>query len=265
MKKIFLISFLMISFSFSQVYYNFQKEKPLNYDFQIKGNVSFDYSGAGEEKFDVSLKGKIKIETFDQENEIYILKITPYKTLIKLGSQTLEDITSSETMVSSLITTSYIKMKKTGQIIESKELTKGIIEIPEILKILPVFPEKIVSGKRWIQQIPSFELPGIPICPLKFNYIYKKDREISSIILSSNQKIDEIKKEKDIKVIFKGINNSNGTFYFNEKNGEIEKFDGKFLVTLNIKFEVPSVPEKKKTQSVPLKISLNLDISLKRE
>lgn len=263
--KIIFFSFILVNFSWAEIFYNFQKTKPLYYNFQINGKVGFNYSEKEEEKSDVSLEGKLKIEMIDEENGIYTLKITPYKTLIKLTSKIIEDITNSETMVSSILTTSYVKMKKNGQIIETREETKGIVEFSEILKILPIFPEKLFSGKKWVQEVSSFKLPGIPVCSLKFNYAYKKGENFSSIILSANQKIDQIQKDKDIKIFFKGKNISNGTFYFNEKKGQVDKFDGKFSLNLDTKFELPQTPEENKKEIVPIKISLNLNISLKME
>lgn len=259
MKKFFI--FLILGFPyflFSQVYYNFKKEKPIIYSFQLNGKGSLVYPGVQEEKFNVSVKGDLKIETMGIENDFYTLKITPVKTIVKVGEQILEDITKSDTESSSVISTCEIKMKKNGQITEMNEIKKGIITLSQILFLLPVFPENISIEKKWKQKISAFELPGVPMCGLEFEYSYEKKEDFSEILLTANQTIKETKKEKDVKITFTGKNNSKGKFSFNEKEGEITDFNGNFLLDLNVKYEIPS-PTTKKIETVSTKIHLNLN------
>ncbi|MCM8818559.1 MAG: hypothetical protein NC915_03670 [Candidatus Omnitrophica bacterium] len=259
MKK--LLIFLILGFPyvlFSQVYYNFQKSKPINYYFQLDGKGSLIYPGVQEEKFNVSVKGNLKIEMVEFENDVYTLKITPLKTIVKLNEQIVEDMTKSDIESSSIISTYEVKMKKNGQIVEMNEIKKGILTLSQILFLLPMFPEGLSPDKKWKQKISAFELPGIPMCGLEFEYSYEKKDDLSEILLFANQSIKETKKDRDINITFTGKNNSKGKFSFNEKDGEITDFNGNFSLDLNIKYEIPS-PINKKIEKISTKINLNLN------
>lgn len=266
MKNLYLFFLSLPIFLFSEVYYKFEQSKPLIYSFQIKGNISFGYPQSQEEKFNVFTKGNLKIECNGKEDDLYILKIIPSKTIVKVGEITLEDITYSETMISSIISTSYVKMKKNGEIIEIKDINEGILTLSQILNLIPAFPKDIISGKKWKQKIPAFNLPGIPMCDLEFNYLYEKKDKNSNIQLIASQIIKETKKDKDTKVVFTGRNLSKGIFIFNEEEGEINNFDSDISLDLNIKFEIPGSPEEKskKIETISMKLSLNLKILLSK-
>ncbi len=265
MKKIWSVFFILTVFLFSDVQYKFQQSKPLNYSFQLKGDVSFKYPQVKEEKFNVFVIGNLKIETI-QDDEIYNLKITPSKTLVKIGEMVLEDTTSSETMISSIIATSYVKMKKNGEILEIKDINEGILTLSQILNLIPVFPEKITTGARWKQKIPAFNFPGVPMCDLEFNYLYEKKDSNSNIQLIGTQIIKETKRDRDTKIFFTGKNLSKGYFIFDEAKGEINKFDSDLALDLNIKFEIPPSPEikNKKVETLSMNLSLNLKMSLQK-
>ncbi|MCM8785626.1 MAG: hypothetical protein NC827_05280 [Candidatus Omnitrophica bacterium] len=265
-KKIFfLFLFFPPLFLFPRVEYKFQQSKPLYYSFQIKGDVYLNYPGTNE-KMNVFAKGNLKIETVGIEDEIYNLKITPFKTLIKVNEQIIEDIVNIETGISSVISTNFVKMKKNGEIIEVIESNKGILTLSQVLKLLPVFPEKVFTGKKWKQKNPAFNFPGIPMCNLEFNYLYEKKGNFNLIQLSGVQTIKETKKDKDTKITFDGKNNSKGSFIFNENEGEINNFNGNFDIDLNTKFEVLPFPELKgeKPETLTIKIKLNLQVTLSK-
>lgn len=264
-KYIFSFFFFSTIFLFSQVEYKFQQTKPLIYSFQIKGDVNLNYPGTNE-KISVLAKGNLKIETLGIEEDVYTLKITPFKTLVKVNQEVIEDKTGNETEVSSVITTQYVKIKKNGEILEVAEISKGILTLSQILKLLPVFPEKLTTGKKWKQILPAFNFPGIPMCNLVFNYNYEKKGNSGLIQLSGVQTIKEKRKDKDTTITFDGKNSSKGNFIFDEIQGEINNFDGNFNIDLNSKFEVPPSPETKgvKVESLTIKIKLNLQINFSK-
>ncbi|MFN4227579.1 MAG: hypothetical protein ACK4F0_05515 [Candidatus Ratteibacteria bacterium] len=267
MRKRVMFIFLFFSpiFLFSQVEYKFQQSKPLYYSFQIKGDVFLTYPGTNE-KMNVFVKGNLKIETVGVEDEIYNLKITPFKTFVKINQEVIEDKTNVETGISSVISINFVKMKKNGEIIEITESNKGILTLSQVLKLLPVFPDKVTTVKKWKQVIPAFNFPGIPMCNLEFNYSYEKKERSSIIQLSGVQTIKETKKDNDTKITFDGKNFSKGSFIFNENEGEIINFEGNFNIDLNTKFEVPPSPDikRKKSETLTIKIKLNLLVSLSK-
>ncbi|HOK56158.1 MAG TPA: hypothetical protein PKV21_05275 [bacterium] len=265
MRKISILIFLFCPFFLFSQEYKFKQSKPLNYTFQMKGDVNLNYPGTNE-KFNVFAKGNLKIETLGIEEEVYILKITPFKTIVKVDEQVLEDITNIETGISSVISTSLVKMKNNGEIIEMAETNKGILSLSQVLKLLPVFSENLSSGKKWKQTIPAFNFPGIPMCALEFNYSYEKKGNSGLIHLTGIQTIKETRKDKDTKITFDGKNSSKGSFVFNEDEGEISNFNGNFLLDLNTKFEIPPSPDvkEKKIETLTIKIKLNLNITLSK-
>ncbi|MCM8803971.1 MAG: hypothetical protein NC833_01795 [Candidatus Omnitrophica bacterium] len=263
MRQYFFIFLFFSYFLFSEPIYKFQKSKIINYSFQLSGNISYSYPGSSEDKFDVLAKGNLKIECID-ENEEYTLKVTPVKTFVKVSDAILEDITNSETIISNIISSTIIKMKKNGQIVLIKDIDEKILTLLQILTLLPSFPSNIISGKRWKQIMPALNFPGIPMCNLEFNYLYEKKDNISNIQLIASQIIKESKKDKNIKINFTGKNLSKGNFVFDEEQGEINNFEGNFSIDLNIKFEIPQSPEQKikKKESLPIKLTLNLILFL---
>jgi len=250
-KEVIFIFFILPFFCFSQVIYKYDEKSPVNYSFQIQGNVSFSYPGTTEEKFNFYSKGNLKVETVKTEGDFYYLKVTPFKTIIKVGENAFEDLTNSETQISSIISSCMVKMKKNGEILEIEDITGGLLTLKQILKLLPSFPEGMTYGRRWEQKIPAFSFPGIPMCDIKFIYLYEKKNFIK---LTGSQIIKEIKRERDTKIIFNGRNSSNGVFNFNEEEGLINNFDGNFSIELFIKFEIPPSPDikNKKTETIPI-------------
>jgi len=259
-----LFMFLVIPYiSSAEPQYKFFKEVPILYNFKIEGDVTYKYEGVSDEKFNVSSKGIITLETVEVKDGKYILKVVPSKTVIKVGDALLEDITDNETAVSQMISTSLVEIKSNGKVVSVKEVSPGILDISQILTILPAFPEKLTMP--WKQTVPAFNLPGIPMCPLTFTYTYSQAKDgISRIQLLSNQAIKEERKEKDVIINFTGRNASKGEFLFDEEKGELKSFDGAIDLILNIVFKVPPSPERKTSgsQSVPLKIGLKLKVSI---
>jgi hypothetical protein len=152
-------------------------------------------------------------------------------------------------------------MKKNGEIVQIEDTTGGLITLKQILKLLPSFPKKMNIGKRWEQKIPGFNIPGLPMCDIKFVYLYEKKNLIKLI---GSQIIKEIKKEKDTTIIFNGRNISEGLFNFNEENGLIDNFNGNFSIELYIGFMVPPSPDIKNKikETIPIKVNLNLNIQI---
>ncbi|MCX8082511.1 MAG: hypothetical protein N3D17_03825 [bacterium] len=265
--KIFLYLLVFIigclSFSFSEPLYRFSPEKPLFYSFKIEGDITYKYEGISEETLNVSSKGIVKLETIGMKDDRYIIKITPYKTIIKINDGILEDITDIETAISNVISTSIMEIKPNGEIMSVKEERTGILDIAQMFMLVPAFPEKLKTP--WKQKVPAFSIPGVPMCSLTFTYLYSPVKEgMSKIQLLSNQSIKEERKEQDVVVIFTGKNSSNGEFYFDENIGELKSFKGLVDLILNIVFKVPSSPEKKLStkQSIPLKIGVKLNIEV---
>jgi len=259
-----LLVFVVVPYiSSAEPRYQFSTERPLIYSFKMEGDVTYKYEGISEEKFNVSSKGIITLETVEVKDGRYILKLTPSKTVIKVGDTPLEDLTDSETAISQIITTSLVEIKSNGEVVSVKEISPGILDLAQILMILPAFPDKLTSP--WKQRVPAFSIPGIPMCSLTFTYTYSQAKEgTSKIQLLSNQAIKEEKKERDMIVSFTGRNNSNGEFIFDEGKGELKNFDGVIDLILNIVFKVPPSPEQKTSgsQSVPLKVGLKLKVSI---
>jgi len=261
-KSIFIFLILPF-FCYSQIIYKYDEKSPINYTFQIQGDISFSYPGTPEEKFKFYSKGNLKIETVKTEDDFYYLKVTPLKTIVKVGENVFEDLTSFETGLSFLISSCIVKMKKNGEIVQIDDITDGLLTLKQILKILPVFPENMTYGKKWEQKIPAFSFPGVPMCDIKFIYLYEKKNFIK---LVGSQIIKETKKEGDTKIIFDGKNISNGIFNLNEEDGLIYNFKGDFSIELFIKFEIPPSPDvkNKKTETIPMKVNLSFNLQISK-
>lgn len=247
--------------------YEFSKEGGLTYAFDITGNISYQSAGLASQDFNVEAKGLLSLDLMGRNEGIYKVKLTPSKTFVKLNEMVLEDFTSEEQAASQLVSSAIIEIKESGEIISSHEVVPGILNLSQMLRLMPVFPEKVRSGKRWKQSLSSLSLPGAPICNLEFNYLYTEGREkgdSSKIRLVANQSIKEKKTEEGMTVNFTGRNSSSGEFAFNREKGEIEKFEGKFGLVLNIMFAAPAGPEKDVStkQSVPLNMDINLNMNL---
>ncbi|MCM8762111.1 MAG: hypothetical protein NC905_01395 [Candidatus Omnitrophica bacterium] len=262
-KLIYLYLLTFCGLCFAEPYYQFSPESHLVYSFKIGGDITYKYEGISEEKFNVSSKGIIKLETIEIKDDRYIVKVTPYRTLIKLNDSVLEDITDTETAISQIISTSVIEIKPNGKVMSVKEIRPCILDISQILMLLPAFPEKLNSP--WKQTVPAFSIPGIPMSSLTFTYSYSQAKEgISRIQLLANQPIKEERKEKDVVISFTGRNSSKGEFIFDEEKRELKSFGGLVDLILNIVFKVPSSPEQKTStkQSIPLKIGVKLNIEV---
>jgi len=260
-KKVIFVFSISHLLCFSQVVYKYNEKNIINYSFKIEGNFAFSYPGSAEEKFKIFSKGNLKIETIGTEKDFYHLKLIPLKTFIKIGDNVVEDLTNSETEKSSFISSCVVKMKKNGEIVQIEDTTGGLITLKQILKLLPSFPKKMNIGKRWEQKIPGFNIPGLPMCDIKFVYLYEKKNLIKLI---GSQIIKEIKKEKDTTIIFNGRNISEGLFNFNEEEGLIDNFNGNFSIELYIRFMVPPSPDIKNKikETIPIKVNLNLNIQI---
>jgi len=234
----------------------------------MNGTLIYKYEGINPETFKISLRTNLTLNPIKVTEKISIIKIVPRKTFLQLNDFVLEDITRSETMISQLIPSVEITMNKQGEILHSREISTGMINILYLLKILPIFPDiQLFPGKKWEQKIPSFQFPGIPMCNLKFWYFYEGTRKnIARFKLIPNQIIREKKKKDNAIIIFNGKNASSGRLVFNKEKGEIENFNGDFNINLKIIFSTPPNPEQKERgkQSPPLSLNIKLKFSLSK-
>jgi len=269
MRRIFLIlnAFALFSgiVSGQDVQYKFSQEKPLAYSFKMEGDVSYQYEGAPEEDFKVLAKGGITLDTLGIKEDSYNVRLTPSRTLMQLNNMVLEDITAQETAVSQVISTAVLEIRKNGEISSTQEVKPGILNLSQILMIMPVFPHDIRSGKSWKQVLPAFSLPGVPMCNLEFTYLYTRGTgDASRIGLISNQRINEKRKDGEMEVDFTGLNSSKGEFIFDEVKGEIRNFKGAINLDLQTVFKVPPGAGKEFStrQSPPLRMRIRINVTL---
>ena len=257
--------FLNSGICFGQVKYNFSTEKPLNYDFKIDGTISYQYEGVPAQEFSVLSKGRIRIDTIEKVGEICAMKLTPSRTFVKLNDMVLEDFTGSETARSQVISAAMMEIRENGEVVSATEISPGILNLSQMLMMIPDFPARLRSGTRWQKTIPAFSLPGVPMCALRFTYVYNPAEEGSSRIeLLSNQSIREQKRDGDVSVSFTGRNSSKGEFLFDENEGELTSFSGVIDLILSVVFKVPPGPDQKPStkQSLPLRMNIKLNVSL---
>lgn len=266
-RKILLLTFIFFSsgICFAQPQYNFLPEKPLNYNFRIEGDISYKYEGVSAQEFSVLSRGRMKLELIEQTGNAFSVKMTPSRTLIKLNGMVVEDFTRSETAVSQMISTAIMDIRKNGKVLTVNEISPGVLNLAQILTIMPDFPENVRSGSRWPRTMPAFSLPGVPMCSLRFTYLYDEGKDgISRISLIPNPAIKERRREGEVIAVFTGKNSSKGEFLFNENQGELKSFDGVIDLTIQIKFEMPPGPDQKPStkQSLPLNINIKLNVTL---
>jgi len=245
--------------------YTFCKDRGLTYEFRISGDIIYKMAGIESQNYKVETRGLLKMDLLEAKEDVHVIKLIPSKTFVKLNDMILEDITTQETAISQLISTSIIEIKKNGEIISSKEVTSGIVDMSQTIRLIPAFPEKLSSGKRWKQYLSSFNIPGLPMCNLAFLYLYIKENNNSAKVqLIANQPIKEEKKEGDIIMTFTGKNSSSGEFGFDEDKGEIKRFTGKFGLLLNVVFSLPPGPGKERSsqQTMPLNLDVKLDVQM---
>ncbi|MBN1445024.1 MAG: hypothetical protein JW957_02815 [Candidatus Omnitrophica bacterium] len=250
---------------FGQVQYNFLPEKPLNYNFKIEGDISYKYEGVSAQEFTVLSTGRMNLELIEQTGAVFSVKMTPSRTLVKLNGMAIEDFSRSETAVSQLISTAIMEIRNNGEVLSVAEISPGVLNLAQVLMMMPEFPDNVRSGKRWTKTMPAFSLPGVPMCSLKFTYLYNEGKEgVSRISLLSNQPIKERRRDGEVIASFTGKNSSRGEFLFDEKQGELKSFEGVIDLTLQIRFEMPPGPDQKPstTQSLPLNINIKLNVTL---
>lgn len=271
MKKIFVLLCLIFAspcISGNKYSYHFSVDKPITYKINMNGTLVYKYEGINPETFKISLITNLTLNPAKVTEKTSDIKIVPRKTFLQLNDFVLEDITRSETMISQLIPSVEITINKQGEILHSREISPGMINILYLLNLLPVFPDtQLFPGKKWEQKISSFQFPGIPMCNLKFWYFYEVTRDnIAGFKLIPNQIIREEKEQDNAIIIFNGINNSSGRLAFNKEKGEIENFNGDFNINLKIIFSTPPGPEQKGRgeQSPPLSLNIKLEFSLSK-
>jgi hypothetical protein len=244
-----------------EVEYRFYKDNPLRYSFSIRGNIYYHYEGAPEEKFSVLSKGEITLETIEDRGDFYIVRLTPSKTLLKLNDMVLEDITAQDTAMSQTISTTVMEIKKNGMVMSAEESNSGILNLSQMLIIMPVFPEKL--SLPWKQTVPAFSLPGVPMCALEFTYRYREgENALSNISLIANSRIRETRKDGATELQFTGLNSSKGEFLFDRSRGEVQRFDGLIDLILKMVFKMPPEGGITTKQSPPLTIRIKLNVNL---
>lgn len=248
-----------------EVQYRFSQDSPLNYSFKIEGDIFYQYEGIPGQEFRVLSKGNITLETLENKGDFYKVKLTPSRTFVELNNMVLEDITTQETARSEIISTAVMDIMKNGKIVSTKEISPGILNLSQMLMMMPAFPDNLRSARRWEQTVPAFSLPGVPMCDLKFTYLYTKGAgDAAKIGLLSNQSIKEKRKDGDVDVNLTGLNSAKGEFLFNESLGEIRSFEGVINLVLTTVFKMPAGPGQETTtkQSLPLKMRIKLNVNL---
>jgi hypothetical protein len=267
MKRILACIPLLFLFSFTvsgqEVQYSFSQDRPLSYAFRMEGDIAYYFEGMPGQEFKVLSKGNITLETVEVAEDFYRVKLTPSKTLMELNSMVLEDITAQDTARSQMISTVMMDIKRNGEIVNAEEISPGILNLSQILMILPVFPEKTYQGRKWEQTVPAFSLPGIPLCDLKFTYFYAKESENAvKIDLLSNHRIREKRSDGGRDIEFTGLNSSKGGFSFDKKSGGITDFKGVINLVLKAVYRMPPEPGQKTSRQMPLNMKIKLNVNL---
>jgi len=248
--------------------YRFSREKPVRYSCSIEGTVGYGYTGARPEAMKVSVRTDVVLTTEKAAAGVYTIRCTPRKTVARLNGAVLEDISSSETLVSAMIPETRIRMRESGEIVGSEALSSGMLDISGMFRILPVFPAKgLVQGERWSQKLDALSFPGLPMAPLEFWYQYEGTTgETARFRIVASQFIREKRREKNIEVSFNGRNASSGRISFDRTAGEIARAEGDFDVDLKAIFAAPAAPDAKKSeaQSLPLTVAVKVTFVLSR-
>lgn len=262
----FLVFFILSSSVFSQNFlYKFDDTEV--YRVEIKGEGNYCYQQEKPSDFIANLRCNLLLKKEKKEKDTFSLKFGARKVFASVNGMVLEDISHSETLISKLIPSVRIKIKENGEIIKTEQISEGMIDISPLLKFFPVFPRKIYKNCRWMQKIPSFNFPGLPMSSLQFWYIYRgKVKNLHQFEIFSNQFIKEKKKKQDVTVNFRGINKTEGTLLFDKEKGEIKSMEGISNLHLKIIFTMPSSPEnkKKKFETLPLTLKLKIKFLLEK-
>ncbi len=242
--------------------YRFPALENLVYRVNINGTAGWASFDEKPMNFKVKTDFLMELLNLGKIDELYQIKLSARKSKILVNDEPFEDITDSETALSSFIPQLLLQMDENGKIHKKTTLKQGMLDFAPFLSLFPCFPDSITQGKRWTQKIESFNFPSGRIPPLEFTYVYAgKFRDLEKIRLISNQVINHTSKEKDTKVKITGRNSSDGEILFDAKKGIMTKATGTLKLDINYLFQVPDPDRKGKFLPVPMRITLNLKFS----
>ncbi|MCM8822816.1 MAG: hypothetical protein NC831_08470 [Candidatus Omnitrophica bacterium] len=256
-----------ISNAFSQetgidLNYKFPELENLEYKVVINGAAGWSSFDEKPMNFKVKVEFLMEMLNLGEIEGLYQIKMSARKSKILVNEEAFEDITNSETALSSFIPQMLLQIDKKGKIHKTTILKPGILDFVPFLSLFPCFPDTLTAGKRWTQKIESFKLPSGKMPQLDFIYIYEgKSKNLEKIRLLSNQVISQMSKEKDIDAKITGRNSSDGEILFDAKKGTLNRATGKLNLDVNYLFQVPDPDKKGKFLPMPMRITLNLNFS----
>ncbi|MCM8764736.1 MAG: hypothetical protein NC830_05210 [Candidatus Omnitrophica bacterium] len=266
---IILVAILLFSMSnaFTQetgidLHYKFPDLENLTYKVGINGTAG--WSSFDEKPMNFKVKADFLMEMLNlgETEGLYQIKMSARKSKILVNEEVFEDITNSETALSSFIPQILLQIDKKGKIHKTTILKSGMLDFVPFLSLFPCFPDSVMVGKRWTQKIESFKLPSGKMPQLEFTYIYEgKSKNLEKIRLVSNQAINHMSKEKNIDAKITGRNSSDGEILFDAIKGAVNRATGKLNLDVNYMFQVPDPDKKGKFLPMPMRITLTLNFS----
>ncbi|HOJ40261.1 MAG TPA: hypothetical protein PKX93_07120 [bacterium] len=248
--------------------YRFKTGQILQYQIELKGTTAYAFEGQPEEKLDVFVKASLFLITEKTEPETSTVRVEVRRSVIRIGGNTLEDLSSSETELSPTFGVSRLTLGSDGGVRNIEAAAPGLISLAGIFKLLPQFPRvPLTPGYCWKQSVPSLNFPGLPVANLEFTYACAStDHNQVAIVLSANQFLREKKSDRSISVTVQGRNSASGTFLFDCSAGELTSFSGNFSLNLKSLFGMPAGPEQRthREAKLPVATSVNFTISLKK-
>ncbi|GEM_PF-2764322 len=237
-------------------WYRFRVGQILEYKLQLQGTTSYSYQRKTEEKSNLSISTHLLIIPEEVNQGIVCLRLETRRSLVKVGANILEDLSSSETQCSPLFGVLRLTMDNQGNITGSEQITPAAINLFQFLNLLPKFSSSSLNpGSSWKQSIGSLNFPGLPLGEFEFTYTYTGEKNGQAFIrLAAGQNIRKTKSEKDITVSLQGKNLAGGIFTFDRAAGELIKFTGNFSFSLQTVFHMPPGPEQKTAEELTLPV-----------
>jgi hypothetical protein len=246
--------------------YKFPESSELVYNVSIQGKVEWAYLNESPSTFDVKGNFLLSLLNLGEKGNITQLKITARNSRIVANQEVLEDTTNSNTQVSNFIPVMLLQIGPNGRIYKSSYLKTALFDFVPFLNFFPVLPDKLITGTRWQQTIPSFNFPAAKMPELVFTYVYEgKSGGLDKIRFLSNQTIRETRTEKDTTIKVNGRNTSDGSILFDAARGTISQAKGNLDIQTYFVFLVPDPESGKKTIPVPLNLKIKLAFSFDRK
>ncbi|MCM8788928.1 MAG: hypothetical protein NC907_03970, partial [Candidatus Omnitrophica bacterium] len=208
--------------------YEFPELENLVYKVSINGTAGWSSFDEKPMNFKVKVDFLMEMLNLGEAEGLYQVKMSARRSKILVNEEVFEDITDSETALSSFIPQMLLQIDKKGKIHKTTIPKSGMLDFVPLLNLFPCFPDSLTIGKRWTQKIESFKLPSGKIPQLEFIYIYQgKSKNLEKIRLLSNQVISQMSKEKDIEAKITGRNTSDGEILFDARKGAVARATGK--------------------------------------